>query len=333
VFQRTTQSFGPILAERAETIGARRVSFGFAAQRFTFDTVEGIDLNKVPAVFTHDNAQLLGGRQDVVTTVNSITASVSQFTTFVTLGVTDHFDVSIAVPVVANSLKVVSDATIQRLGTTNPLTHFFRLSDGETVGNRRTFTAAGSASGLGDVTVRLKSAIAHAARVDLRPVSTSGTGDEMNLLGAARRRSSRSRSSRRASRTFLRTRCRLSVGRIERARRRSRNRDVGELSRSGAMPLAQRCVINSHFTLVFDLLGRYVIDARTAPSQDFHALDASVYQNVTFRRDSFQMLNGSISAKVNVFGHLLVDANLLFSLDSHGVRDKITPLVGFEYSF
>src|SRR5262249_37686582 len=42
VFQRTTQSFGPILYERAETIGARRVSFGFAAQRYTFDTVEGL---------------------------------------------------------------------------------------------------------------------------------------------------------------------------------------------------------------------------------------------------------------------------------------------------
>ena len=28
VFQRTTQSFGPILAQRAETVGARRVSFG-----------------------------------------------------------------------------------------------------------------------------------------------------------------------------------------------------------------------------------------------------------------------------------------------------------------
>jgi hypothetical protein len=34
-----------------------------------------------------------------------------------------------------------------------------------------------------------------------------------------------------------------------------------------------------------------------------------------------------------VFGRLLVDANVLFSLDNHGVRDKITPLVGFEYSF
>ena len=85
---------------------------------------------------------------------------------------------------------------------------------------------------------------------------------------------------------------------------------------------------------MFDLLGRYVIDAERLTSQDFHALDGtSVYQNVTFRRDSFQTLNGSIGAKVNVFGHLLVDANLLFSLDSHGVRDKVTPLVGFEYSF
>src|SRR5262245_32098905 len=33
VFQRTTQSFGPILTERAETVGARRVSFGFASQQ------------------------------------------------------------------------------------------------------------------------------------------------------------------------------------------------------------------------------------------------------------------------------------------------------------
>ena len=39
VFQRTTQSFGPILADRAETIGARRVSVGYALQRFTFDSV------------------------------------------------------------------------------------------------------------------------------------------------------------------------------------------------------------------------------------------------------------------------------------------------------
>ena len=104
VFQRTTQSFGPILAERAETIGARRISLGFASQRFTFDSVEDLDLGRVPAVFTHDNAPLLGGRQDVVTTLNSIEASVSRFTTFVTVGVTDRLDVSAAMPIVSNDL-------------------------------------------------------------------------------------------------------------------------------------------------------------------------------------------------------------------------------------
>src|SRR4029079_10499223 len=44
VFQRTTQSFGPILAERAETIGARRVAFGVAAPRVVRFRVAAIHL-------------------------------------------------------------------------------------------------------------------------------------------------------------------------------------------------------------------------------------------------------------------------------------------------
>ena len=155
VFRRTTQSFGPILAERAETIGSRRVSAGFAVQHFSFSTVEGLNLGAVPAVFTHDNAQLGGGREDVVTTMNAIDASVDQFITYVTVGVADHLDVSLAAPIVSTSLKVVSDAQIQRIGTTNPLTHFFRQSDGE-VGVDRLFTAVGSAAGLGDLMIRMK---------------------------------------------------------------------------------------------------------------------------------------------------------------------------------
>jgi hypothetical protein len=337
VFQRTTQSFGPILAERAETIGAKRVSFGFATQRFTFNTVEGIDLTKVPAVFTHDNAQLLGGRQDVVTTVNSISATVSQFTTFVTLGVTDRFDVSVAIPVVSNTLQVVSDATIRRLGTTNPLTHFFRLSDGETVGSERLFTAGGSASGVGDVTVRLKSALARrgssgfSAGVDVR----LPTGDEMNLLGTGATgvqpfaivSTTYQNVSPHANLSYQWNGSSVLAG----------NPATGTLAKfpnQMQYDAGADVAVNSHFTLVFDLLGRYIINAERLQAQDFHALDGtSVFPNVTFFRDSFQMLNGSIGAKVNVFGRLLVDANLLFSLDNNGVRDKITPLIGFEYSF
>jgi hypothetical protein len=337
VFQRTTQSFGPILAERAETIGAKHVSFGFATQRFTFDTVEGLDLNKVPVVFTHDNAQLLGGRQDVVTTVNSITETVNQFTTFVTLGVTDRFDVSVALPILSNNLTVVSDATIQRLGTTNPLTHFFRLSDGETVGSERLFTAAGIASGLGDVTVRLKAAIARqgsrgfSAGVDVR----LPTGDAMNLLGTGTTgiqpfaifSSTYQSVSPHVNLSYQWNGSSVLAGNPEAG-------TSGNFPDQAQYTVGADIAVNPHFTLALDLLGRYIINAERLRQEDFHALDGvSVFPNVTFFRDSFQELNGSIGAKVNVFGRLLVDANVLFSLDSNGVRDKITPLIGFEYSF
>ena len=336
VFERTTQSFGPILSERAETIGSRRVSFGFAAQRFTFDTVEGLNLNNVPAVFTHDNAQLLGGRQDVVTTQNSIRATVGQFTSFLTIGVTDRFDVSVAMPIVSNTIEVVSHATIHRLGTTNPLTHFFRQADGE-IGTERLFTAVGDASGLGDVTVRLKGSLTPdrtlkaAAGVDVR----LPTGDELNLLGTGTT----------GVQPFV-----VLSGTVQRVSPHlnasyqwngtsvlAGNPATGE---SADFPdqviysVGADISANDRLTLAFDVLGRYLIDVERLVPQDFHALDGvSVYRNIAFTKDSFNTLSGAIGFKVNLVNRLLLDANLLFALDHNGVRDKVTPLVGFEYSF
>jgi hypothetical protein len=91
---------------------------------------------------------------------------------------------------------------------------------------------------------------------------------------------------------------------------------------------------NSHLTLAFDLLGRYVVNAERLHSEDFHALDdVSVFRNIGFSQSSFDVLSGSLGMKLLIADRLLLDANLLFALDNHGVRDKVTPLVGFEYSF
>jgi hypothetical protein len=336
VFQRTTQSFGSILTDRSETIGGRRVSFGFAAQRFTFDSVEGLDLNQVPAVFTHDNAILLGGRQDVVTTQNSIEATVTQFTTFMTLGVTDHFDVSLAVPIISNHLKVVSNATIHRLGTTNPLTHFFRQADGE-IGTTRTFTAIGEASGVGDVTVRLKGALPSsrgagtAIGVDLR----LPTGDELNLLGTGATgvqpfvilSTTVQRVSPHLNLSYQWNGSSVLAGNPATG-------DSADFPDQVVYAAGADMSANSHLTLAFDLLGRYLIKSERIRPEDFHALDGvSVFRNISFSQGSFNTLSGSIGFKVNVVDRLLLDANLAFALDHHGVRDKVTPLIGFEYSF
>jgi hypothetical protein len=336
VFHRTTQSFGPILSERADTVGARRVSFGFATQRFTFDTVEGLDLERIPAVFTHDNAQLLGGREDVVTTVNSIDAKVTQSTTFVTAGLSDRFDVSLAVPIVLTRLTVVSDATIRRLGTIDPLTHFFRQSDGD-VGSRRLFTAVGNAGGLGDIIVRFKGKVAKhdatgvAAAVDLR----LPTGDELNLLGTG------------AvgvhpflimSSTFQTISPHVNVGyQWNGSSILAGNPSAGtsddfpdQVTYAAGVDISA----NSRVTLSADVIGRRLIDAERLRAETFHARDGrSVFPNISFSRESFNELSGTIGVKVNLFQRLIVDGNLLYALDDHGLRDQVTPLVGFEYTF
>jgi hypothetical protein len=336
VFQRTTQSFGPILAERADTIGARRIAFGFTFQRFTFDTVEGLDLRRVPAVFTHDNAALRGGREDVVTTTNSIEATVSQSTTFITAGVTDHFDVSVAIPVVANHLKVVSEATIHRIGTTNALTHFFRQANGDE-GDRRIFTAVGSATGLGDLMVRLKGTLkksatsAMAIGVDVR----LPTGDEVELLGSGTTglqpfgiwSGTFGKVSPHANVSYKWNGSSVLAGNPARG-------ESAHFPDQVAYSAGADVSVTPRVTIAFDVLGRYLIDAERLRAQQFHALDGrSVFPNIAFTRESFNAMSGAVGLKANLQGRLLLDVNLLFKLDEHGLRDKVTPLVGIEYSF
>jgi len=336
VFERSTESFGPILAERADTIGAGRLSFGFAFQRFSFDSIEGLDMGRIPAVFTHDDAALRGGREDVVTTVNAIDAQVSQFTTFVTVGVTDWFDIALAVPVVSTSITVVSDATIKRIGTVNELTHFFRQATGE-VGNRRLFTAEGSASGLGDLVIRAKATVSRRAHsgigvgVDVR----LPTGREMDLLGTG---GAGVQPFAVWSGTFGRISPHVNAG----YQWNGSSVLAGDPAAGVAEDLPDQVTwvagadvhVNRRLTVAFDVLGRYMIDTRRLARQDFHALDGkTVFPNIGFTTDSFSAWSGAAGLKFNPFGQVLVDVNLLFKLDERGLRDKVTPLIGVEYAF
>ena len=101
---------------------------------------------------------------------------------------TDRLDLSIAVPVISTTLSLLSNATIERVGTgTNTHTHYFiDPSAFEGRGSTHQFYTAGSATGIGDILVRAKGTLmkeggrALAAGVDIRVPS----GDEENLLGS-----------------------------------------------------------------------------------------------------------------------------------------------------
>src|SRR5208337_3686231 len=52
VLTESNKSFGPIMTERAETIGRHKLFVAFTYQQFRFHSIDGNDLENVPIVFT-----------------------------------------------------------------------------------------------------------------------------------------------------------------------------------------------------------------------------------------------------------------------------------------
>ena len=187
---RTTQSFGPIFAERAETLGKGKFVAGFNNQFFRFKTIDGIDLRKFPAVFEHSETADLDFKRDIITTQNFFDVAIDQHTVFFTYGLHDRVDLSIAAPFVTARLGAVSNATIQRLGTGSIPekvgAHYFNDASGGQ-STQKQFAANGTASGLGDVTLRVKGTILQTSSIwiaggaDLR----MPTGDEYDFWARA----------------------------------------------------------------------------------------------------------------------------------------------------
>jgi hypothetical protein len=336
VFTRSTTSFGPIFSERADTIGAGRVAIGFAYQRLKFDSIEGMDLGRVPAIFTHDGAELLGGREDVVATVNSIESSVTRSSAFLTFGVSNSLDISVAIPFITADVVVRSEATIHRIGTETPEIHFFRGADDE-IGDSRIFTAFGHASGPGDVTVRLKQTVARdavhgvAVGVDMR----LPTGDERNLLGTG---GPGVQPFVAWSATFGALSPHANAGYQWNGTSQLGGSPgsglSGDLPDVGVYSVGTVVAVHPRVTAAVDILGRYIVESPRVRPTTFHALDGtSTFDSVTFTTSSFNELSGAAGVKVNVAGQLLLNANLLFQLNSSGLRDRVSPLIGVEYAF
>jgi len=338
-FVRSTQSFGPILADRAETIGRGRFAFGYSLQQFSFDTFDGLRLSHVPAVFTHDDFALGGGRADVITTSNAISASVSQSTLSLTYGATEHLDLSFGVPLVRTSLSVTSDATIHRIGTAeNPAIHFFRDPDAPgTYGNERVFAAHGSAAGLGDLIVRAKETVFRTPRggVAVGLETRLPTGQEENLLGSG---SFGLRVFEATSATYGRMSPHVDVG----YQWNGRSVLAGDVTAGikGAVPNELSYVVGAdvgierRLSIAFDVLGRHSPDAPRLASSTFTAAESGqMFQDIAFSVGALNVLNGSFGMKANVGGTVLVTFNLQFKLNDAGVRAKATPLVGLEYGF
>ena len=337
IYTRSAQSYGPVLAERAETIGKEKFYAGFSFQHFRFGTLDGVDLRNFVSVFRHTQTTpdpVI--KEDLITTSTFVNTQLDQSTAFFTYGLTDRIDLSVALPLVNASLAVVSNATIQRVGTaSDPTIHFFRDSNGNPT-TQKQFSISGSASGLGDVLVRVKGTAWKtkpawlAVGLDVR----LPTGDAYNFLGSGA--------------VGLKPFIAIS-GRTEKFTPHVNlayqwndssplagdifTGSKGHLPNQFAYAVGFDAGLGKRFSFAADVLGQEVLHAEGVRPSTFTAANGTRFADNDFVRETANIINGSLGFKVNPISTLLVSFNVLIQLNDAGLRSRVVPLVGFSYSF
>ena len=132
-------NLGPILTDRAETIGRHKLFVGGFYQRFRFNSIDGNSLNNVPLVITSgpSNTQITQYTQQV----NNISMKLDQYVGVVTFGLTTKTDVSVVIPIDRVAIGVYTTGT----------SYFFPADGQPSVHPLMPQYVSGKYSGIGDV--------------------------------------------------------------------------------------------------------------------------------------------------------------------------------------
>jgi hypothetical protein len=359
VFVRSTTSFGPIYTERAETIGRGKVSFGISYQRFRFGSLDGIDLRKIPAVFAHippSSGTALPFYADVIQTSSSLNLNMDQTMLYGTVGITNRLDVSVAIPIVSVRFGADSVANITRVsgpasGANNtPNPHLF-----DNGGFTNIYSQHGSASGIGDVTFRIKESVYQgenlrvAAALDIRAAS----GDARQFLGSGAvgikpflAISGGKRLSPHLNLGYQWNGDSILAGNItgttvspETATIQKGPATSSRLPGQFFYSLGADYGVTKRLTLDFDYLGQVLINAPRVFRSTSTTLNipggtgALTLPTVTAGKDTIGLNNGAVGFKYNFFNRLLFTGDLLFRMDNKGLRQNVTPLIALSYAF
>jgi hypothetical protein len=386
----SNDSFGPILSERATTVGRYRLAIGFNYQHSNFDSLDGIDMHNFQwvnrqanrtfggtlcslngGVSSSQNTGDCGVIRDYITSKNSIDLTANEYTTFLTFGIAKRLDVSAAIPVVNVRMSMKTSATIvpnslsgavwftnPSLGplcsgvVANPPT--FPLPPSLLPCLNESFSNAHSATGLGDVTLRIKGTLwegehaALGAGLDVR----FPTGDEQNFLGAGAY----------GIKPFIvwsyggRVSPHVNIG----YEWNGTSILAGDPTLGTRKSLPNQMLYSAGFeaglvkrlTATFDLVGQRVFDAprvgyapvtvlgacaTPATSSSGNCVMAQVGPPVTLNSivassGSYGINNASVGIRFLPFSKFLISANVLIKLDNGGMRSQFSPMVSAIYT-
>ena len=337
----TSNSAGPVFAERGQTLGSGRMLVGFSYNTFSYSSIRGVDLHNVNLVFTHENVtgpacdSVLGKsctpygvptlENDIMPFNLSLDIHVSLASFTFTYGISDRLDIGIALPLVSTTLVGQSQANIIPFGGDSAF-HYFAGTPTNPVLSASRFVQ-GQATGLGDLAVRAKLNVHSSDRtsVALLVDGRFPTGSEQDLLGAGQ---FSGRALAVVSARFGAFSPHANIGYLRRV---GSFRNDAVLATFGFDHLMAPSV-----TLAADLISQLQV------GNDKLQIPTSVTYNAPFTRTvrtsdipniRDDLINGSIGMKFTIPSGPTLIANVLVPVNRGGLRPNVLYTLGIEYNF
>ena len=350
------ENLGPILTDRAQTIGKRRLYLGFSFQQFNFTSINGNNLAQVPFVLQSSS----GNQTQYFAQVEHISFKFNQYVLLATYGITAHTDFTVVVPIERVSIGVGQTV----YGPSGYGTEYFvNTSTNQPLGQVQVpiIYTPGTASGVGDVILNLKqnftmkseSRFQFAGGIFLR----LPTGDALNYLGSGAYGfnpygvvSYGGRVSPHARLGYIWNSHTVLIQEPQTA---NGNPSMCTPSSSGVTPVCTSSArlpgglqydvgadarIIQRVTLAADLFGNQFQNSPTLV-QSTVSIPASpsnaTAQTVTRVNSTYVINDFSVGLKWKPFkdNNLLVYGNVLFQLNNVGLRTSPAPLFGLSYTF
>jgi len=346
----TISNLGPILVDRAQTIGKGKVFVGFTGSQFVFTNIDGLSLGNLP--FGYVQTAYVPGTNNTVVLSNTYTQEhtdlsfkINQFTIVGTVGLTNKLDLSAILPIERVSLGA---------HTLNPQSYIVNANNTALLFGPYTpqvQSNAASASGLGDILFNGKYQLftgehaTFAAAASLR----APTGDDLNLLGAG----AWGFNPYLAYSYLQRFSPHLKIGyqwntsseldNPTNTAGKNQNLPGGVQYNFGAdwaafkrLTLAADILGNQYLNTpkvqTADLVLNSLLDERPGTSPPF-ANTSLTLKSSTVSNSSYTINNFSAGFKWRPVGSFVFSGNLLVQLNNTGLRSRPTPLIGISYKF
>jgi hypothetical protein len=321
--ERRPGGLGPILGERAETVGRRRFNLGLTYSYVHPTTINGDDLDDLVNRRSVDGQFLFfpvpGGtvlKDGRVTEVLPVRTTVDIdvrahiVSPSVTYGITADLDVNLTLPIVHTALDLTADTEVP-----DPRWPTFMLPPGSPLATTDVRSADASSTGVGDLLLRAKYLIRRGAPVDLAAgVGLSlPTGNDDDFQGTG---TTRVLPGLIASRTL--------AGRVELLANAGIDLNADDVDRSIVRWAAGATLtVRDGLALPVVFLGAHELSAQSDP----------IAVPFFFQIERNDLYDASVGLRWRFADAGVVSANALVPLNREGLRADVVPTAQVEYNF